>query len=122
MVDDNDGMRDVAVLQLNTLGYDVIVAETPNDALDVLRTDRCVDLLFTDIVIPEQLDGRELAIKARELRPALNVLFTSGFTESTLAASIHADFAGAVLSKPYRQIDLAQRLRRVFDLAPESRA
>ncbi len=115
VVDDNDAMREVAALQLHTLGYDVIVAETPNDALDVLRSPRNVDLLLTDIVMPGQLDGRELALRARELRPQLNVLFTSGFTESTLAASISADFAGHILSKPYRQIDLAKRLRDLLN-------
>jgi signal transduction histidine kinase/DNA-binding response OmpR family regulator len=115
VVDDNDAMREVAALQLHTLGYDVIVADTPNDALEVLRSPRNVDLLLTDIVMPGQLDGRELALRARELRPDLNVLFTSGFTESTLAASISADFAGHILSKPYRQIDLAKRLRDLLN-------
>jgi signal transduction histidine kinase len=115
VVDDNDAMREVAALQLHTLGYDVIVADSPNDALAVLRSPRNVDLLLTDIVMPGHLDGRELALRARELRPQLNVLFTSGFTESTLAASISADFSGHILSKPYRQIDLAKRLRDLLN-------
>jgi PAS domain S-box-containing protein len=115
VVDDNDAMRDVAALQLHTLGYDVIVAESPTEALEVLRSPRNVDLLLTDIVMPGQLDGHSLAIRARELRPDLSVLFTSGFTESTLAASISADFTGRILSKPYRQIDLAKRLHELLE-------
>lgn len=115
VVDDNDAMREIAALQLHTLGYQVIVAKNPAHALDVLRSPQSVDLLLTDIVMPGQLDGRELAIRARELRPHLNVLFTSGFTESTLAASIQADFASSVLSKPYRKVELAKRLRTLFD-------
>jgi CheY-like chemotaxis protein len=114
VVDDNDAMRDVAALQLQTLGYHVIVAETPAHALEVLRGHEPVDLLLTDIVMPGQLDGRELALQARALRPDLKILFTSGFTETTLAASIQADFAGSVLSKPYRQVDLANRLHQIF--------
>lgn len=114
VVDDNDAMREVAAMQLHTLGYDVIVADNPHEALDVLRSKRAVDLLLTDIVMPGQLDGRELALRARELRPAINVLFTSGFTENTLAASISEDFAGHILSKPYRQVDLAKRLRELL--------
>jgi CheY-like chemotaxis protein len=114
VVDDNDAMREVAALHLHTLGYEVIVADSPNDALAILQSPRDVDLLLTDIVMPGQLDGRELALRARALRPKLNVLFTSGFTESTLAASISADFAGHILSKPYRQIDLAKRLHDLF--------
>lgn len=113
LVDDNDAMREVAAMQLQSLGYEVIVAENPAEALDVLRSARTIDLLLTDIVMPG-LDGRELAIRARELRPQLGVLFTSGFTESTLAASISAEFSGHILSKPYRQIDLAKRLRDLF--------
>jgi two-component system CheB/CheR fusion protein len=119
VVDDNDAMREVAALQLHTLGYEVIVADSPADALDVLRSPRSVDLLLTDIVMPGQLDGRQLAMQARELRPDLNVLFTSGFTESTLAASISADFSGRILSKPYRQVDLAKRLRDLFERAEQ---
>ena len=115
LVDDNEAIREVATLQLCALGYNVIVADSSNDALEVLRSPRNVDLLLTDIVMPGQLDGRELATRARELRPQLKVMFTSGFTESTLAASLSADFAGRILSKPYRQIDLARRLRDVFD-------
>jgi CheY-like chemotaxis protein len=114
VVDDNDAMRDVAALQLNALGYNVVVAETPQHALELLRSPRTIDLLLTDIVMPG-LDGRELALHARAVRPTLKVLFTSGFTESTLAASISADFTGSVLSKPYRQVDLANRLRQLFD-------
>jgi PAS domain S-box-containing protein len=120
VVDDNEAMREVAALHLYTLGYDVIVADTPAEALDVLRSPRGVDLLLTDIVMPGQLDGRQLAIAARQLRPNLNVLFTSGFTESTIAASISADFDGRILSKPYRQVDLAKRLRNVFEGTEQS--
>jgi PAS domain S-box-containing protein len=115
VVDDNDAMREVAALQLQTLGYEVIVADSPTEALNVLRSPRNVDLLLTDIVMPGQLNGRELATQARALRPELNVLFTSGFTESTLAASISTEFAGRILSKPYRQIDLARRLGEFFE-------
>jgi CheY-like chemotaxis protein len=71
-------------------------------------------LLLTDIVMPG-LDGRELATRARKLRPGINVLFTSGFTESTLAASISSEFAGHILSKPYRQVDLAKRLHDLLE-------
>jgi len=78
----NDAMREVAALQLHTLGYDVNRRRLAERSLEVLRSPRNVDLLLTDIVMPGQLDGRELALRARELRPELNVLFTSGFTEA----------------------------------------
>jgi CheY-like chemotaxis protein len=115
VVDDNDAMREVAALQLHGLGYEVIVAENPSHALDVLKSPQNVDLLLTDIVMPGDIDGRELAVRAREIRPDLNLLFTSGFAESALADSIRTDFSAAILSKPYRRADLAQRLRGMFE-------
>jgi CheY-like chemotaxis protein len=120
VVDDNDAMREVAALQLHGLGYEVIVAENPAHALDVLKSPQNVDLLLTDIVMPGDIDGRELAVRARAIRPGINLLFTSGFAESTLADAIRSDFAAAILSKPYRRADLAQRLRGMFEKVSQS--
>jgi PAS domain S-box-containing protein len=120
VVDDNDAMREVAALQLHGLGYEVIVAENPAHALDVLKSPQNVDLLLTDIVMPGDIDGRELAVRARAIRPGINLLFTSGFAESTLAEAIQTDFSAAILSKPYRRADLAQRLRAMFEKVAQS--
>jgi PAS domain S-box-containing protein len=117
LVDDNEAMREVAALQLRALGYDVIVADGPTHALEVLKSARTVDLLLTDVVMPGEIDGRELAVRARAIRPGLNLLFTSGFAESALADAIRSDFSAAILSKPYRRADLAQRLRCVLENA-----
>jgi len=114
VVDDNDAMRDVAALQLQHARYNVIVAENPNDALEVLRSPRNVDLLLTDIVMPGQARRPRTGDARARAGARDHVLFTSGFTESTLAASISTEFAGHILSKPYRQIDLAKRLRDLF--------
>lgn len=113
LVDDDDGMREIAASQLEALGYAVTQA-APSGALDLLSSGQPVDLLLTDIVMPGHIDGRELAMRARELRPDLKVLFTSGFTEAAIAESIRQDFGEAMLSKPYRHIDLAKRLRAML--------
>jgi PAS domain S-box-containing protein len=115
LVEDNDGMREIAEAQLRALGYDVATAEGAATALEVLASERRIDLLLTDIVMPGGLDGRELAVRAREARPNLKVLFTSGFTEAAVAASIQSDFGGAMLSKPYRHADLAKRVRTMLE-------
>jgi len=115
LVEDNDGMREIAEAQLRALGYDVATADGAAAALQVLRSDRRIDLLLTDIVMPGGLDGRELAVRAREVRPAIKVLFTSGFTEAAVVASIQSDFGGAMLSKPYRHADLAKRVRTMLE-------
>jgi len=115
LVEDNDGMREIVEAQLRALGYDVATAAGSAAALQVLCSERRIDLLLTDIVMPGGLDGRELAVRAREVRPAIKVLFTSGFTEAAVAASIQSDFGGAMLSKPYRHADLAKRVRTMLE-------
>jgi PAS domain S-box-containing protein len=117
LVEDNDGMREIAEAQLRALGYEVATAPGAADALALLRSDRRIDLLLTDIVMPGGLDGRELALRAREVRPHLKVLFTSGFTEAAIASSIQRDFGGAMISKPYRHADLAKRVRTMLETA-----
>ena len=114
LVEDNDGMREIAETQLRALGYSVITASGAAEALGILRSREPIDLLLTDIVMPGGLDGRELALRAIEVRPTIKVLFTSGFTEAAVAASIQREFGSAMLSKPYRHADLAQRLRAIL--------
>lgn len=60
--------------------------------------------------MPNGLGGRELAVRTRQVRPMLKVLFISGFTESSVIASINKEFNGGVLSKPYRHLERAKRL------------
>lgn len=110
LVEDDLAMREIAATQIRALGYALVVADNPARALDLLRSEMSVDLLLTDIVMPGGLDGRQLAIEARRLRPDLNVLFSSGFTEAAVSASINRDF-GPILTKPYRKSDLARRIR-----------
>ena len=114
LVEDDVAMRDIATTQLRALGYDVLVADSPAHALELLGSPLHVDLLLTDIVMPGGIDGRQLADRARKLRPNLNVLFSSGFTEAAVSASIHRDFGTAILTKPYRKDELARRLQGLF--------
>ncbi|MCZ7599634.1 MAG: ATP-binding protein [Gammaproteobacteria bacterium] len=93
VVEDDDLLRDHVVDQLTGLGYRVIATRNGPEALEVIRTRDDLDLLFTDIVMPGGMSGRDLADAALELRPTLPVLFTSGYTRtpsSTGAASIPA--------------------------------
>ena len=113
-VEDHPTLRRLVVRQLQDLGYRVLEANDATAALAVLEHER-VDLLFTDIVMPGDMDGLELARQAINRWPAIKVLMTSGFPEAkvngnfgSLAASVH------LLSKPYRKQDLARILREVF--------
>ncbi len=115
VVEDNIELRRVVVRQLKGFGYQAIEAEGAAVALEVLRS-RKVDLLFTDIVMPGQIDGFELARQAFALSPTIKVVFTSGFPE----AKVNGQFgplakAVRLLSKPYRKEELGRTLREVLD-------
>lgn len=102
--------RDVLV----GLGYRVTVAETGMAALAILRERSDFDLLFTDVVMPGGLNGRELAEQAMAMNPALQVLYTSGYTENAIVHHGRLDRGVHLLPKPYRSIDLARKVHTVL--------
>jgi PAS domain S-box-containing protein len=113
-VDDNPEVRATVVLQLQGLGYQVREADDAHSALRILNgTDR-IDLLFTDMIMPGGLDGKELATKARAKRPDLKVLFTSGFPGTSTGSGTKFDDGDVLLSKPYRKHDLAKAVEGVL--------
>lgn len=118
VVDDNQGVLGIAVDQLTSLGYRVISATNGAEALEMLRHDDQVDLLFTDVVMPGELAGRALAAKAMEMRPGLKVLFASGYFEGTLVGEGQLETDVQFLPKPYRRQDLARKIEEVLGPAP----
>ncbi|MGE5151644.1 MAG: PAS domain S-box protein [Rhodospirillaceae bacterium] len=114
VVDDNQGVLGIAVDQLTSLGYRVIAASNGVDALEMLRNDDQVDLLFTDVVMPGELAGRALAAKAMELRPGLKILFSSGYFEGALVGKGELETNVQFLPKPYRKLELARKTGEVF--------
>jgi signal transduction histidine kinase/CheY-like chemotaxis protein len=107
VVEDDEAVRETAKDALASLGYRALTAADAADALTILRRDEPIDLLFTDIVMPGQMNGVELAREARQLRGDLKVLLTSGYAA---LAENRADDGFAVLGKPYRQSQLAERI------------
>ena len=114
-VDDDPQVRAAVVSQLTSLGYRVVAADSGEAALRKLEDGVAVDLLFTDVIMPGGMNGRELARRARAMRPDLKVLFTSGFPGNALDSSLDLEPGDALLGKPYRKRDLAERLRQVLD-------
>jgi PAS domain S-box-containing protein len=114
VVDDNHGVLGIAIDQLTSLGYRVIAASSGADALEMLRQDDEVDLLFTDVVMPGELAGRALAAKAMEMRPGLKVLFASGYFEGALVGKGELDVDVQFLPKPYRKQELARKIEEVL--------
>ena len=117
VVEDNAEVRETVVRQLRELGYDTIEASGGTEALDVLMQGERVDLLFSDVVMPGGIDGTQLAEAATALRPGLKVLLTSGFARASIQDGAASAYLKNLLSKPYRKIELAQRLRATLDAA-----
>ena len=115
VVEDNDGMRDVTVRQLQSLGYRTIQARDGAAGLACLRGRAAVDLLFSDIIMPGGMDGWALAEAAGRLRPGLKVLLTSGFNGGTASLMTPGRVAIDLLDKPYRKDELARRVRGALD-------
>jgi PAS domain S-box-containing protein len=118
VVEDDHGVRDFAASVLREKGYLVLEASNGEEALGVLDAHPEIELLFTDVVMPGRLNGADLARAARQERPALALLFTSGYTTRLLEKEWPADEV-ELLRKPYRSIDLAARVRAVLDRAEQ---
>jgi PAS domain S-box-containing protein len=114
LVEDNAAMRGVAHRQLTELGYRVVEAEGATAALAAMET-QPFELLFSDVVMPGELNGFDLAQIAMSRYPALKVLLTSGFPEARVAGNGKTPNGMRLLSKPYRRAELARTLREILD-------
>jgi CheY-like chemotaxis protein len=114
LVEDDDMVRTHVRIQLRSLGYDVIEAANGPAALAILDDREDIELLFTDLMMPGGMNGRELAAQAILLRPALRILLTSGYPSDPLSQEPHLTSSLALLAKPYTKRVLAQKLREVL--------
>jgi PAS domain S-box-containing protein len=121
IVEDDEMVHTFVTRQMKSLGYQVLSAHNGREALVILRQDTPIDLLFTDVVMPNGMDGPQLVAEARRLRPDLKVLYTSGYTENSVVRQRRLDPGVELLSKPYLRHDLAAKLRQVLDQAPGPR-
>ena len=113
-VEDDPAVLGLTVEMLKSLGYTVVTAPNAAKAMKVLRTDRRIDLLFTDMVMPGGVSGLQLARQARELRPELPILLTSGYV-GPAGQACTTEFP--LIDKPYEQNLLAAKLRELLDEA-----
>jgi PAS domain S-box-containing protein len=115
VVEDDDLVRDFVLQTVRGLGYAAIGASDGPEALRILAATPDIELLFTDVVMPGGMNGRQLAEKATATRANLRVLFTSGYTENAIVHHGRLDRGVHLLSKPYRKQELATKLRSVLD-------
>ena len=116
VVEDDPHVRMFAVQQLRRLGYRVTEASDGPSALQEVSRTGAPDLLFTDIVMPGGMTGRELAERIRQGAPDIRVLFTSGYSENSIDHHGRLDPGVHLLQKPYRSEKLARKVREVLDL------
>jgi PAS domain S-box-containing protein len=118
VVEDNEDLLEATSEMLTTLGYRVLRAQNGAQALQILESNREVELLFSDVVIPNGMNGVELAREARRLNKDIKVLLTSGYAEDVMERH-RAVGEFPIIDKPFRLRDLARRLRSILHEAVE---
>jgi CheY-like chemotaxis protein len=111
VVEDDALVRTYVVTQLTSLGYDVTTTASGAEALDVIKSGKHIDVLFTDVIMPG-MNGRQLADAVKQLRPSIGVLYTSGYSENAIVHHGRLDPGVLLLAKPYRKADLARMIRK----------
>jgi PAS domain S-box-containing protein len=114
VVEDDARVRALSIEALKELGYSVLEAKSPAHALRLLDDGAEVTLLFTDVVMPD-MSGRQLVDTAREMRPELKVLYTTGYTRNAIVHNGMLDPGTNLLSKPFGIEELATKVRRLLD-------
>lgn len=115
LVDDDDLVRELAELLLQQMGYKVLLANRPAEALALCSSyAEPIDLILTDLVMPGGMDGIELGTRAKGIQPGLRVIVMSGYTTDTVIARGYSDSV-SILQKPFTQQQLANEIRRALD-------
>ena len=111
IVEDDALVREYVVTQISRFGYHTMAAGNAAEALAIIDGPERFDLLFTDVIMPGGLNGRQLATEALKRRPELKVLYTSGYTENAIVHHGRLDAGVLLLPKPYLSSDLARMIR-----------
>jgi len=106
LVEDNPDVQTVAITLLEQLNYRTVAVDTGRDALELLSSGRSFDLVFTDVMLPGDIDGLQLAEAVRRDYPGLPVLLTSGY-----ARALTRQHGFPILRKPYQLAALAEATR-----------
>lgn len=124
LVEDDDAVRVTAALVLENFGYRVLAASRPAEALAIARQVSRIDLVLSDVVMPE-MSGVEFAGHLDKLHPGTPVLFMSGYAQGAVEQQGLVDVAGRLLPKPFTARELAIQVRKALDDAmriPKSEA
>jgi PAS domain S-box-containing protein len=111
VVEDDRLVRDYVLTQLRALGYVTLEAANAAEAINIVNAGNAFDLLFTDVIMPGAMNGRQLADELQKIKPGLKVLYTSGYTENAIIHHGRLDSGVLLLPKPYRKSEMAVMIR-----------
>ena len=114
VVEDDPLVRNYVTAQLTSLGYKTIAVADGRAALALVDSGEKFDLLFTDVIMPGGMNGRQLADEVAKRRPGMKVLYTSGYTENAIVHHGRLDEGVLLLAKPYRKAQLAGMLQQAL--------
>jgi signal transduction histidine kinase/CHASE3 domain sensor protein/CheY-like chemotaxis protein len=118
VVEDEAGVREIAVAILRSLGYRVLEASDGDEGLRAFGVHTAdIDLLLSDVVLPGKVRGRELAERITAIRPEVKVLFMSGYTENSIVHHGRLDDGVQLLGKPFKREQLARKVAEILGAA-----
>ena len=112
LIEDDDPVRELIGRALRANGFEVVAAASGEEALDLEPT-RHVDLLLSDVMLPNQ-NGFEVANQIRSRSPHIPVVFMSGYYDQVVAEAAHLDITSTILQKPFAMADLMAHLRNIY--------
>jgi CheY-like chemotaxis protein len=115
VIDDEPTIRMLISEVLEEHGYAVVEASDGPSAMRILRSDVRIDLLITDVGLPNGMNGRQIADAARQGRPGLKVLFITGYAENAVVGNGHLDKGMQVIAKPFEIDALARKIREIVE-------
>jgi PAS domain S-box-containing protein len=115
MVDDEADLLKIAVAYLAEMGCNALKATDGASALEIVKRERKIDLMVTDIIMPSGMTGVDLAQRVSELNPEIKVIYSSGFPADVLAERRMSPMDGPLLRKPYQRAEFRAVIRRVLE-------
>ena len=112
LLEDDDSVRELIGRALRANGFDVVAAASGEEALE-LEFDARVDLLLSDVMLPDQ-NGFEVANQIHARSPHIPIVFMSGYYDQAVAEAAHLDISGTILQKPFAMADLLAHLREAY--------
>jgi CheY-like chemotaxis protein len=109
VIEDDDAVLEFERETLVSEGYDVLVARDGPEAMKIIESDARLDIIVTDVVLPNGMNGRQIADAAKKIRPTTPVLFTTGYTTNAIVHQGRLDEDVVLLSKPFSSHALAYR-------------